>query len=117
MPWKREAIFCPQGGLMSIGLTFATKLGNLLRLTCVTTPIMFTLAASAQEHPAVGEPASNAHAIANYGALPLAFESNVGQMGADVRFSAHGSGYALLLTDSESVLVLQKSGDCRPFSA
>jgi hypothetical protein len=49
---------------MSIGLTFATKLGNLLRLTCVTTPIVIALAASAQEHPAVGEPVSNARAIA-----------------------------------------------------
>ena len=45
-----------------------------------------------------------------YGKLPLRFESNVGQTGAEVKFLSHGSGYTLFLTSSEAVLALKKSG-------
>ena len=102
---------------MSTRLAIATKLHSMVRLTYVTTPIMIALAASGQEHPAVVERASNSHVMASYGALPLAFESNKGQLNPDVRFSARGNGYGLLLTDSESVLVLQKHSDCKHFGA
>jgi hypothetical protein len=52
-------------------------------------------------------PASKAVQAA-YGQLPLAFEANVGQAAAPINFVAHGSGYTLALTPSESVLALQK---------
>jgi hypothetical protein len=45
-------------------------------------------------------------ALTDLGQLPLAFEPNVGQADAAVRFLARGSGYSLFLTDSEAVLAL-----------
>ena len=51
-----------------------------------------------------------------YGKLPLRFESNVGQTGAEVKFLSHGSGYTLFLTSSEAVLALKKS-DSQPNDA
>lgn len=44
---------------------------------------------------------------AHYGRLPLHFEPNVGQTGEDVRFLSRGSGYALFLTQRETVAVLR----------
>jgi len=43
-----------------------------------------------------------------YGKLPLSFEANQGQSGAQVKFLSRGSGYTLFLTSSEAVLLLQK---------
>lgn len=42
----------------------------------------------------------------NYGKLPLSFELNQGQAPSDVKFLAHGPGYAMFLTADESVLFL-----------
>ncbi len=42
--------------------------------------------------------------------LPLQFEANQGQADSRVRFTSHGSGYSLFLTDTEAVLLLGKSG-------
>ncbi|HEX6098596.1 MAG TPA: SBBP repeat-containing protein [Thermoanaerobaculia bacterium] len=44
---------------------------------------------------------------ARYGHLPLHFEPNAGQADANVRFLSRGSGYALFLTQSETVAVLR----------
>src|SRR5580704_2530351 len=44
-----------------------------------------------------------------YGKLPLAFEANQGQTGADVRFLSRGDGYSLFLTEQEAVLALRQS--------
>ena len=52
-------------------------------------------------------PVSPTRARELYGQLPLHFEANQGQTDARVRFLARGSGYALFLTPSESVLVLR----------
>jgi Beta-propeller repeat len=43
-----------------------------------------------------------------YGSLPIRFEENVGQTGAEVKFLARGGGYNLFLTQSEAVLVLPR---------
>jgi uncharacterized repeat protein (TIGR01451 family) len=43
-----------------------------------------------------------------YGRLPLAFEKNVGQSDGQVRFLSRGAGYALFITDTETVAVLRK---------
>jgi len=45
---------------------------------------------------------------ANYGKLPLSFESNRGQTDAQVKFLARGQGYSLFLTPTEVVLSLKK---------
>jgi hypothetical protein len=44
------------------------------------------------------------------GKLPLAFEANVGQAEASVRYLAHGSGFALALTDQGATLALNHGG-------
>ena len=41
-----------------------------------------------------------------YGELPMAFEPNVGQTDARVKFMARGSKYGLFLTNREAVLSL-----------
>ena len=41
--------------------------------------------------------------------LPLSFESNVGQTGANVRFLSRGPGYTIFLTPDEAVFSLQSS--------
>jgi hypothetical protein len=46
---------------------------------------------------------------ATYGQLPLAFEQNLGQTSSAVNFLAHGPGYTVWLTPTESVLSLQSS--------
>jgi hypothetical protein len=47
-----------------------------------------------------------AHPVTGYGRLPMSFERNQGQAGAQVRFLARGAGYALALTDRGPVLAL-----------
>ncbi len=44
----------------------------------------------------------------NYGKLPIAFEPNLGQMDASVKYLARGSGYTLFVTSQEAVLSLKK---------
>ncbi|HET6975947.1 MAG TPA: SBBP repeat-containing protein [Pyrinomonadaceae bacterium] len=46
---------------------------------------------------------------AGYGKLPLQFEPNEGQAAADVAFLTRGSGYTLLLKQTEAVLSLRKT--------
>jgi hypothetical protein len=45
----------------------------------------------------------------DYGNLPLAFEPNVGQMDARVRFLARGGGMTAFFTDTETAMVLSRS--------
>lgn len=44
----------------------------------------------------------------NYGKLPMRFEANQGQTGANVKFLSRGIGYGLFLTSREAVLTLRK---------
>ena len=44
----------------------------------------------------------------SYGKLPLAFEANQGQTASDVKFLAHGGGYALFLTATDAILTLHR---------
>ncbi len=53
---------------------------------------------------------SSAAVHERYANLPLQFEANQGQADGRVRFTSHGSGYSLFLTDTEAVLLLGKSG-------
>jgi hypothetical protein len=54
--------------------------------------------------------ASQARVSEIYGKLPLSFEVNRGQTGAQVKFLSRGSGYNLFLTSTEAVLALSKPG-------
>ena len=45
----------------------------------------------------------------SYGAMPLSFEVNQGQVDASVEFLARGQGYSLFLTGTEAVLSLRSS--------
>jgi uncharacterized repeat protein (TIGR01451 family) len=44
----------------------------------------------------------------SYGKLPMRFEANHGQTDARVKFTSRGAGYAVFLTDDETVLQLRK---------
>lgn len=46
-----------------------------------------------------------------YGKLPLYFEPNVGQTDARVRFLTRGGGMTTFFTDTETVMVLSRSGE------
>jgi photosystem II stability/assembly factor-like uncharacterized protein len=51
------------------------------------------------------------HILEAYGSLPLSFESNQGQSASQVKFLARGSGYAIFLTEEETVIKLLPSGN------
>src|SRR4051794_35403369 len=61
--------------------------------------------AGAQPQRQAGSP----ELVRAYGRLPLAFEKNVGQSDSQVRFLSRGAGYALFITDTETVAVLRKA--------
>jgi hypothetical protein len=67
---------------------------------------------SAQSAPVspISQTKQKALVAANYGKLPLSFETNQGQFDPQVKFLSRGSGYRLLLTDSAAVLELSKPG-------
>jgi uncharacterized repeat protein (TIGR01451 family) len=56
---------------------------------------------------------AEARASEAYGKLPLSFEANRGQAGAEVKFMAHSGNSALLLTADGAVLTLAKRRDAR----
>src|SRR5262245_1243700 len=54
------------------------------------------------------DPAKRARLKQAYGKLPMLFEANQGQTDARVKFIARGAGYAVFLTENETVLQLRK---------
>src|SRR5437899_12587886 len=58
--------------------------------------------------PAAGLTGSNQQLLDAYGQLPLSFEVNNGQTNSEVQYLSRGSGYALFLTSSGSVLSLEE---------
>ena len=54
----------------------------------------------------LGKIVNEAPAPALYGALPLHFEQNVGQVNEQVKFLTRGSGYSLFLTANEAVMAV-----------
>jgi uncharacterized repeat protein (TIGR01451 family) len=54
---------------------------------------------------------------AKYASLPIAFEPNVGQTDAQVKFLSHGAGYTLFLTPAEAVLSLASPPNAGPMTA
>jgi len=62
-------------------------------------------AAAQAQQPA--NPQTGAQAIANFGNVPLTFEANRGQTGAQVKFLSRGQGYTAFLTAGGIVLSLR----------
>ncbi len=58
---------------------------------------------------AQSQPAPTPRAAAHYGALPLTFEANQGQTGAQVKFLSKGKGYTAFLTSNGMILSLRPS--------
>src|SRR6266550_3280083 len=58
--------------------------------------------------PVSNPPSPRAHAQLSrqYGNLPLAFEPNMGQTGARVRYLVRGGGMTVFFTDTETAMVL-----------
>ncbi len=56
---------------------------------------------------AQSQPVSVPRAAAHYGALPLTFEANQGQTGAQVKFLSKGKGYTAFLTANGMILSLR----------
>jgi hypothetical protein len=52
--------------------------------------------------------------VENYAHLPLSFERNDGQAGAEVKFLARGRGYKLLLTTGAARLMLNRRSHASP---
>jgi Beta-propeller repeat len=55
------------------------------------------------------DPAVQGKTVEAYGNLPLSFEANQGQTGAEVKFLSRGSGYTLFLTGDEAVFSMRAS--------
>jgi hypothetical protein len=53
-------------------------------------------------------PTMRTHVAETYGKLPMLFQANAGQTDARVKFTARGAGYALFLTQTESVFVMSR---------
>src|SRR5262249_22074668 len=66
-----------------------------------------TAVSSSSPTAAIGAPGKTRIAE-QFGALPLSFEINQGQVDQSVKFLSHGPGYDLFLTATEAVLRLQK---------
>ncbi len=89
--------------------TLALPLILILLVSTATFIVHQTSRRSASRTEAITPAASTAHA--NYGRIPLNFESNHGQTDASVNFLARGAGYTLFLKPAEAVFTLQNS-DC-----
>jgi hypothetical protein len=70
------------------------------------------LAASSATKPAMSpamSPEQRSRVHASLGALPLAFEANVGQSDPQVKYMARGNGYTLFLTGSDAVFAVHSA--------
>jgi hypothetical protein len=97
---KGVAVFA--GGLLLLAALHSTGKQTLLKGSG-TSPVLTSEASP----PSVTR--ENRRWIEAYGKLPLSFEANEGQIGREVRYVSHGSGYELYLTPQEAVIALQQS--------
>jgi hypothetical protein len=100
MPFASKCWLLGIGGICTIALL------AVLPATHRTEPN--TAASSATKQSVVAS--QNAQRVqASLGALPLAFEANVGQTDPQVKYLARGQGYTLFLTSSEAVFALRSA--------
>jgi len=82
--------------------------------------LAMSIASHGQQSPRANNPeaseatSNHAAAVANYGNLPLNFESNQGQSDPQVKFLSRGNGYSLFLTNRAAVLSLSKPSPGNP---
>ena len=84
----------------------STRAGALL-IAALASPPLF--AASGPPATCTSEAsliAKESGVVAQHAALPVRFETNLGQTDSQVRYLARGNGYTLFLTPNESVIVL-----------
>ncbi len=62
---------------------------------------------------AAPKPKTAAHAVANFGKLPLMFERNQGQTDPGVKFLSRDKGYTLWLTAEEAVMAFAQNGSSK----
>lgn len=104
---SQSGLFCPAalGGSM--------KLLRLLFLFLVGTGTLAFAQSNSKDRLPAGlsgpDPAVQGKTVEAYGNLPLSFEANQGQTGAEVKFLARGSGYRLFLTGDEAVFSMRAS--------
>ena len=62
-------------------------------------------------------PALKQRTLANYAALPVAFEPNQGQASPEVQYLARGKGYSLYLTSSGATMTVRRGVANSSFTA
>ncbi len=88
-------------GLACLAAALLIRPSNVARSL---SPNSAKLTTAQRRSPTLGSGA--APILANYGRLPLSFESNQGQADPQVKFLSRGLGYELFLTGDEAVLAL-----------
>ena len=101
---RRICVFCIMAGIavVAVALLVASP-GNRGAAHLVSSP-------SLASKPRNSASSTQERVQANFAALPLAFEQNVGQTDQQVKYVARGNGYKLFLTSSEAVFKLHKRG-------
>ncbi len=89
---------------------FATRLQTLLTTAAIAMAWSASALAASMQVTAPKAADLKADAKAQYGQVPISFESNRGQTDAQVRFLSRGPGYSLFLTPAEAVLSLRTKG-------
>jgi len=79
-----------------------------VRVSLAAVTLLSGVVAAQAASPVTAGPDARARIASSYGKLPLRFEANRGQAGAQVRFLSRGRGYSLFLTAQEAVLTLSK---------
>src|SRR5438067_1250445 len=98
---------------MSRKSLFNATIAPLLTSLCLLGPSLNRTQAAGQPTP----PANRARLTEAYGKIPMAFETNIGQMDQRVRFKARGTGYALFLTAEDAALSLQRKSTSKTAGA
>jgi predicted extracellular nuclease len=83
---------------------------NPIRSILLTTALSGLASGAAQAAALPPADTDASHAAAQHGKLPIAFEANLGQADAQVRYLSRGPGYSLFLTPAEAVLSLRTPG-------
>ena len=105
-----------------LGTVFKARIKRTVRmfslknaLCCLVGVVLFSFFLSSSENLYARSSAmpdsSRLRLQQQYGKIPLAFEPNQGQAGADVRFIAKAAGLTLLLKEREATLLLPGAGD------
>ncbi len=99
---SQSGLFCPPHWGLHEALAVALSLPRWYRHSGLR-PVEFE-GSSAGFGLSGPDPAVQGKTVEAFGNLPLSFEANQGQTGAEVKFLSRGSGYTLFLTGDEAKL-------------